>query len=64
MIAHRKGFDELLAEGLLRAGGKPGEKAKAHFSDEVSDVGGAAEYSGRAYLTNALLYVLLNQDNP
>ena len=56
MIAYRKGFGEILAEGLVRAGEKLGEKAKAHFSDEVSDVGGAAEYSGRAYLTNALLY--------
>jgi aldehyde:ferredoxin oxidoreductase len=56
MIAYRKGFGDILAEGLLRAGEKLGEKARAHFSDEVSDVGGAAEYSGRAYLTNALLY--------
>jgi aldehyde:ferredoxin oxidoreductase len=56
MIAYRKGFGDILAEGLLRAGEKLGEKARAHFSDEVSDVGEAAEYSGRAYLTNALLY--------
>jgi len=56
MIAYRKGFGDILAEGLLRAGEKLGEKARAHFSDEVSDVGDAAEYSGRAYLTNALLY--------
>jgi aldehyde:ferredoxin oxidoreductase len=56
MIAYREGFGDILAEGLLRAGEKLGEKARAHFSDEVSDVGGAAEYSGRAYLTNALLY--------
>jgi len=56
MIAERKGLGDLLAQGLLRAGERLGEKAKAHFSDEVSDVGGAAEYAGRAYLTNALLY--------
>ncbi len=56
MIAYRKGFGDILAEGLLRAGEKLGEKARANFSDEVSDVGSAAEYSGRAYLTNALLY--------
>jgi len=56
MIAYRKGFGDILAEGLLRAGEKLGEKARTHFSDKVSDVGDAAEYSGRAYLTNALLY--------
>lgn len=56
MIAHRDGFGDILAEGLLRTGEKLGEKAKAHFSNEVSGVGGGAEYSGRAYLMNALLY--------
>ena len=56
MIAERKGFGDLLAEGLVRAGEKLGDKAKAHFSDEVTDVGYGADYDGRAYLTNALLY--------
>lgn len=56
MIAYRKGFGDLLAEGLLRAGEKLGEEAKACFSNEVSGVGGGEEYSGRAYLMNALLY--------
>lgn len=56
MIAHRKGFGDILAEGLLRAGEKLGEKAKDHFSEFVSGVGEGAEYSGRAYLMNALLY--------
>jgi len=56
MIAFRKGFGAVLAEGLLRAGEKLGEKTKAHFPEAVSGVGEAAEYSGRAYLTNALLY--------
>ncbi|MCF8068031.1 MAG: hypothetical protein K9L30_05555 [Desulfobacterales bacterium] len=56
MIAHRDGFGDMLAEGLLRTGEKLGEKARAHFSNEVSGVGGGAEYSGRGYLMNALLY--------
>jgi len=58
MIAHRKGFGNILAEGLLRAGETLGDKAKAHFENEVSDVGSGATYSGREYLMNGLLYAL------
>ncbi|MCF8067838.1 MAG: hypothetical protein K9L30_04565 [Desulfobacterales bacterium] len=57
MIAHRKGFGNILAEGLLRTGEKLGDEAKSHFSNQVAGVGSGAEYSGQAYLTNALLYV-------
>jgi aldehyde:ferredoxin oxidoreductase len=58
MIAHRQGFGDILAEGLLRAGEKLGDRAKAHFTNEVSDVGDGATYSGREYLMNGLLYAL------
>jgi aldehyde:ferredoxin oxidoreductase len=58
MIARREGFGDILAEGLLRAGEKLGEKARAHFSNEVSGVGDGASYSAREYLTNGLLYAL------
>lgn len=58
MIAHRQGFGDILAEGLLRAGEKLGDKAKAHFANEVSGVGDGATYSGREYLMNGLLYAL------
>ncbi len=58
MIAHRQGFGDILAEGLLRAGDKLGDRAKAHFTNEVSDVGDGATYSGREYLMNGLLYAL------
>ncbi len=56
MIAHREGFGDILADGLLRAGEKLGEKAIAHFSPEVSGVGDGATYSAREYLMNGLLY--------
>ncbi len=56
MIAHRKGFGDILAEGLLRAGEKLGDDAKALFENEVSDVGLGATYSAREYLMNGLLY--------
>ncbi len=58
MIARRQGFGDILAEGLLRAGDKLGEEARAHFSNEVSGVGDGATYSAREYLMNGLLYAL------
>jgi aldehyde:ferredoxin oxidoreductase len=58
MIAHRKGFGDILAEGLLRAGQTLGEDARAHFANEVSGVGDGATYSAREYLMNGLLYAL------
>lgn len=56
MLAKREGFGDILAEGLLRAGEKLGDAAKAHFSPEVSGVGDGATYSAREYLMNGLLY--------
>jgi len=58
MIARRKGFGDILAEGLLRTGEKLGDEAKSHFSNEVSGVGDGATYSAREYLMNGLLYAL------
>ncbi len=58
MIARREGFGDILAEGLLRAGEKLGEEARAYFSNEVSGVGDGATYSAREYITNGLLYAL------
>lgn len=56
MIAHREGFGELLAEGLLRAGDALGEEATRHFANEVAGVGDGATYSAREYPMNGLLY--------
>jgi aldehyde:ferredoxin oxidoreductase len=56
MIAYRKGFGNLLAEGLLRAGETMGEEAKNLFANEVAGVGDGATYSAREYLMNGLLY--------
>jgi len=56
MIAHREGFGELLAEGLMRAGKTLGPEAQALFPEGVSDVGDQASYSAREYLMNGLLY--------
>jgi aldehyde:ferredoxin oxidoreductase len=58
MIAHREGFGDTLAEGLLRAGEHLGDRAKAHFSTSVSGVGFGESYSPREYITTAMLYAL------
>ena len=58
MIARREGFGNILAAGLLRAGEKLGDEARAHFANEVSGVGDGANYSAREYLMNGLLYAL------
>ena len=56
MIAYRKGFGDVLAEGLLRAGETLGEEAKQLFANEVAGVGDGATYSAREYPMNGLLY--------
>jgi aldehyde:ferredoxin oxidoreductase len=56
MIAYRKGFGDILAEGLLRAGETLGMEAKRLFANEVSGVGDGANYSAREYPMNGLLY--------
>lgn len=56
MIAFRQDFGDILAEGLLRAGERLGEAAKAHFTERVSDVGFGESYAPRQYIPNALLY--------
>ena len=56
MIAMRRGFGDILAHGLLRAGETLGPAAKAQFAPEVSGVGDGATYSAREYLMNGLLY--------
>lgn len=56
MIAYRKGFGDILAEGLLRAGETLGMDARQIFANEVAGVGDGATYSAREYLMNGLLY--------
>ena len=56
MIAHREGFGDILAEGLLRAGEKLGPEARDLFSTNVTGVGSGSAYSGREYIMNGLLY--------
>lgn len=56
MIANRKGFGDILAEGIIRAGTKCDKKAKALFHEHVTSVGMAGMYTPRQYPVTALLY--------
>lgn len=58
MIAHRRGFGDVLAEGLLRVGERLGERASKHFTSDLGGVGGGSGYSPREYIINAMLYAL------
>jgi len=58
MIAHREGFGDILAEGILRAADRLGEKYKALLTSAVAGVGFGNSYSPREYITNSLLYAL------
>jgi len=58
MIARREGFGDILAEGLLRAGEKLGEKARSLFTENMCGVGMSAAYSPRQYVTTSLLYAM------
>ncbi len=58
IIANREGIGDILAEGLLRAGEKLGDDAKALFGEHVGDVGMGSSYTPREYITTALLWAL------
>jgi aldehyde:ferredoxin oxidoreductase len=58
IIAHRQGFGDTLADGLLRTGERLGREAMAHFTGRVSGVGFGESYSPRQYIPHAMLYAL------
>ena len=58
MIAERRGFGDVLADGLARIGEHLGEQALSHFPLLVPGVGGGTGYSPRMYVTTAMLYAL------
>ncbi len=56
MIAHRKGFGDLLAEGIIRAGEKSGKEGKTYFNEYIKAVGLDGTYTPRQYPITSLLY--------
>jgi aldehyde:ferredoxin oxidoreductase len=55
-IAHREGFGELLAEGLVRAGEKVPAKARELFSHAIAPIGQTDLAPARAIIAHSLIY--------
>ena len=55
-IAYREGFGDVLAEGLVRAGEKISDKARAKFGYNFTPIGQSDMFPPRAFVVHALLY--------
>jgi aldehyde:ferredoxin oxidoreductase len=55
-ITYREGFGDLLAEGLVRAGEKVTDKARAMFTPTITPIGISDLFPSRAFVSTALLY--------
>lgn len=58
MIAERRGFGDILAEGNLRAGRTLGQAAEGQFNEFTKAVGMDGMYAPREYTLTALLYAM------
>jgi aldehyde:ferredoxin oxidoreductase len=63
-IAHREGFGNILAEGLVRAREKISPKARALFSNNVAPIGQHDICPPRAIIAHALLYPMEPRMHP
>jgi len=57
-VSHRRGFGNVLAEGLIRAGEKIPPRAREMYSHAIAPVGTDDWFPPRTHLVNALLYPL------
>jgi aldehyde:ferredoxin oxidoreductase len=58
LIAHRQGFGDILAEGLVRAGEQVSDEARAMFPHDVVPIGMGDWQPPRVHFAHALLYAL------
>jgi aldehyde:ferredoxin oxidoreductase len=63
-IAHREGFGDILAEGMMRVRYKVSEKAAALFMHSIAPVGMHDGVPPRAHLAHALLYPFETRMHP
>ncbi len=63
-IAHREGFGDILAEGMMRVRDKVSDKAKAMFRNNVAPIGEHDGVPPRAFIAHALLYPFENRMHP
>ncbi len=64
MIAHREGFGDILAEGMMRVRDKVSDKACAAFPYDVAPVGLHDGIPPRAFIAHALLYPFETRMHP
>jgi len=63
-IAYREGFGDTLAEGLMRAGEKVSDEARALFKRTAAPIGQRDLNTPRAYMAHALIYPMENRMHP
>ncbi|MGD9142462.1 MAG: aldehyde ferredoxin oxidoreductase N-terminal domain-containing protein [Dehalococcoidia bacterium] len=63
-IAHREGFGDILAEGMMRVRGLVKPEAAAKFTHHVAPIGQHDGVPPRAYLAHALLYPFETRMHP
>jgi aldehyde:ferredoxin oxidoreductase len=64
MIAHREGFGDILAGGMMRVREKVSAEARALFYHSVAPIGMHDGVPPRAYIAHALLYPFENRMHP
>jgi aldehyde:ferredoxin oxidoreductase len=64
MIAHREGFGDILAEGMMRVRDKVSDKARALFNNNIAPIGQHDEVPPRAFIPHALLYPFETRMHP
>jgi aldehyde:ferredoxin oxidoreductase len=63
-IAHREGFGDILAEGMMRVRDKVSPEAAAQFTHNVAPIGQHDGVPPRAIMAHALLYPFENRMHP
>jgi aldehyde:ferredoxin oxidoreductase len=63
-IAHREGFGDILAEGMMRVRGAVSEKARALFFNNIAPIGQHEAMPPRAFIAHALIYPFETRMHP
>jgi len=64
MIAHREGFGDILAEGMMRVREKVSDEARALYRHSIAPIGQHDGVPPRAFIAHALLYPFENRMHP
>ncbi len=64
MIAHREGFGDILAEGMIRARDRVSPRAQAEYFNSVAPIGQQDGVPPRVFIPHALLYAFENRMHP